>query len=146
MLFRSLVDAEIARMTEIYEYYDPWHLKNLVKGLEAWRATAWSTLAQREAEANKLYKKESPELKAALKKILWDLTREGESIVSQMQAGSDAQLAQISEWSAKVQKSLDAAATKAEDYMGQFLKQTEVTFFDWVNQEPKKNGYIVLLD
>lgn len=118
----ALVDAEIERITEIYEYHDPHHLKKLIKGLEAWRADAWASLAQREAEAQKLYKKESPELKAALKKILWDLTKEGESIKSEMQAGSDAQLAQINEWSAKVQKSVIAIAEREEQYVGQFTK------------------------
>ena len=77
------VDAKIAEVKEIYQYYDPWQLKHLIKDLEAFRADAWARLAERRPEAEKLYKQESEEVKAALKQILWDLTNQGNFAVQE---------------------------------------------------------------
>lgn len=135
-----------SKVKEIYEKWNPHHLKFLNKKLDQFRADAWARISKRLPEAESLYHAETPLLAAALKSILADLQAESESIVEQMAVAATAQVAQVDEWSGKVNKSLDAGALKSEDYMSQFLTTTSTTFFDWVNQEPELKGYIVLLD
>ena len=140
------VDDMKAKVKEIYEKWNPHHMKFLNKKLDQFKAEAWARFSKRQPEAEALYQAETPLLAAALKLILADLQAESESIVEQMAVAATAQVAQVDEWSGKVQKSLDAGALKAEDYMSQFLTTTSTTFFDWVEQGPDLKGYIVLLD
>ena len=117
-----------------------------MKELEAFRADAWTRLAERRPEAEKLYKQESEELKAALKQILWEFTTEGNSVAQELSVELSGLVLEIDELNVEVQADVDNAALKREDYMSQFLTTTADTFFDWVNQEQHFNGYIVLVN
>ena len=67
------VDDMKAKVKEIYEKWNPHHLKFLNKKLDQFRADAWARFSKRLPEAESLYQAETPMLAAALKQILADL-------------------------------------------------------------------------
>ena len=79
----------------------------MLKELEAFRADAWARLAERRPEAEKLYKQEGEELKAALKQILWEFTTEGNAVAQEFSVELSDLVLEIDELTGEVQADVD---------------------------------------
>ena len=137
----------IKKVKDIYQDWDQYHMKHLIKKLENWRAAAWKKLNERKASVKQMANKKNWALKEECLIAVEDsLKIDGGAIVLSMKESAKKLLAQMREWTQKVHDEYAKSADEQLSYMTTTLDNALDKWNTFVNKSQKHNGYIVLLD